>query len=202
MKAIMENSAALNTKIAARTFSVTLKPFSQIKKGDLVYLQGEILQAAEDAGCIQPEDGSEKVRYFRFTRKNKNYWCYECFFPEGPVPIVSGIGLLVTLLRVRRDGMDTDFWYDPFLVNVPGEPADRELLTLFQKTVWAFLDTPQGREAAEETCNDFNWGDTLNYIPYSFWASRGIYPLSQADPVFLCRGARVLCVNQDETFSG
>lgn len=75
----------------------------------------------------------------------------------------------VTLIRERYS--DDEIWSDVFWVDALKTPAKE----LFVAAVEEFLSTPDGRQAIEDTCEDFNWGDAVMYVPEEIWNKHGIY---------------------------
>ncbi|QST02159.1 hypothetical protein IMZ31_22160 (plasmid) [Pontibacillus sp. ALD_SL1] len=43
-----------------------------------------------------------------------------------------------------------------------------------RRVIEDFLNTEAGKEAIEESMDDFNWGDVANRIPYDHWSQCGI----------------------------
>ena len=76
----------------------------------------------------------------------------------------------VTLIRERWS--EREIWADDFWVDAAQTPSKE----LFQKAVEAFLMTNDGQAAVDQTCNDFNWGDAVIYVPHEIWNKYGIYP--------------------------
>ena len=104
----------------------------------------------------------------------------------------------VTLVRIRREGLNEDVWTDSFCVPANLGPADAALLDYLRDVIRSYLDTPNGRDAAERSCYDFNWGDVVQEIPDEFWNQYDIHPLRAGSAPFLCSNATALLVNQDE----
>lgn len=76
----------------------------------------------------------------------------------------------VTLIRERYG--EREIWSDDFWVDANESPSKE----LFQKAVEAFLKTEDGEKMIAQTCNDFNWGDAVIYVPDEIWNGFGIYP--------------------------
>ena len=109
---------------------------------------------------------------------------------------------LITLVRIRREGLDTEIWTNPFRIKTNCPTEDNTLLSKMRNCVRAFLHTAEGRQAAERSCYDFNWGDVVQDIPDTFWATHAIYPVISSTEPFLCIGGTALLVNQDEVLCG
>ena len=77
----------------------------------------------------------------------------------------------VTIIRERWS--EHESWSDDFWVDTNQVPSKE----LFQKAIEDFLFTKDGKDAIEDTCNDFNWGDCVLYVPDEIWNKYGIYPL-------------------------
>ncbi len=56
-----------------------------------------------------------------------------------------------------------------------------------------FLTTSAGRRAFKETYDDFNWGDSLLYVPASIWKRNGLRLINSQE-------RKVVRVDQDEVF--
>ena len=83
---------------------------------------------------------------------------------------------LVDLIR-HRD-YEGESWSDSFWIDAKIVPTE----DLFRTVIQTYLMTDAGREAILETCEDFNWGDAITYLPAEHWKAHGIYP---ADPLCL-----------------
>ena len=75
----------------------------------------------------------------------------------------------VTLIRDLYSEDET--WSDVFWVDALKTPSK----DLFMAAVEEFLNTPEGRQAIEDTSEDFNWGDAVMYVPEEIWNKHGIY---------------------------
>ena len=109
---------------------------------------------------------------------------------------------IVTLVRIRREGLDLDTWTDCFCITTPKQTDSEGFLVLMKSAVKAFLSTGMGKEAIERTCNDFNWGDAMQEIPDAFWMRHNIRPIYQNTAPFSFNGAEAVLVNQDEVLCG
>lgn len=105
---------------------------------------------------------------------------------------------VVTLVRIRREGLNLETWTDVFCITAPEQTDSHGFLALLKNAVKAFLSTAMGQEAIERTCNDFNWGDVIQEIPDTFWMRYNIRPINQNTPPFSIGGAEAVLVNQDE----
>lgn len=109
---------------------------------------------------------------------------------------------VVTLVRIRRDGIETEIWNDSFRVKTDKPLDDQTLLNKLRFCVKRYLQTDDGYEAIESTCNDFNWGDAIQEIPNEFWSQFGIHIVTLNDAPFHCCGGTAILVNQDEVLCG
>lgn len=75
----------------------------------------------------------------------------------------------VTLIRDRYSEDET--WSDVFWVDAI-KTSSKEL---FMAAIEEFLNTPEGQQAIEDTCEDFNWGDAVMYVPEEIWNKHGIF---------------------------
>lgn len=104
-------------------------------------------------------------------------------------------GIIITLIRVRRS--DQDMWSDNFIYS-----GDQDPKKALRDAVLGYLSTPDGEQAYEQSCEDFNWGDAIMEIPSEYWMQHDIKPVNT---VFLPEAgvsysfASVL-VDQDEHF--
>ena len=90
---------------------------------------------------------------------------------------------------VRRIESENATYIDLFAC-APGV-ADPE--KAMRAAIAEFLATPAGRRAFKETCNDFNWGDSLMYVPASIWKRNGLRLINPQE-------RKVVLVDQDEVF--
>ena len=84
---------------------------------------------------------------------------------------------LFVLDRVRRnDPFDEAHYTSTYLVGIEAnnlkddEWLDGAVLRLLKRIAQDFLDTPEGIQAWDTTCEDFNWGDIETEIPEDFLA--------------------------------
>lgn len=105
---------------------------------------------------------------------------------------------VVTLVRIRRDGLDTEIWNDSFRVKTETPLDEQALLNRLRFCVKRFLQTNDGLEAIEDTRHDFNWGDAIQTIPNDFWNKYGVHFIMLKDSAFQCCGGTAILVNQDE----
>ena len=76
----------------------------------------------------------------------------------------------VTITRERYS--ENEAWSDHFWVDASKTPS----VELFRDAVQAYLKTEAGKVAINATCEDFNWGDAIIYVPTEAWNESGIYP--------------------------
>ena len=110
---------------------------------------------------------------------------------------------MVVVNRTRQDGCDCEQYVSSYVITPPDWVAaddNKSWHLFFRETVADFLRTPDGKEAWEETCQDFNWGDIGTYISSEFLAQYGIREYHNGDPLSIS-GVVILNVNQDETFA-
>lgn len=97
---------------------------------------------------------------------------------------------LVVLTRVRD--WEHRSWSDLYLVASSTHPEQN-----FRDAVKEYLLTKEGRAAIRETSEDFNWGDSIMYVPMEIWNKYGIEPINEGDNVTVTRPT-VVTVDQDE----
>lgn len=100
----------------------------------------------------------------------------------------------VVLLRERPS--EDEFWADDFWVDASKTPV----IDLFKAAVQDYLNTPDGIQDIDATCEDFNWGDAVMYVPSETWNKHGIYQHIEDIPNLTParHDSVVLKVNQDE----
>lgn len=100
----------------------------------------------------------------------------------------------VVLLRERA--WENAFWTDDFWVDANKTPT----IDLFKAAVQEYLNTPDGMQEIKNTCEDFNWGDAVMYVPSDIWNKHGIYENIEDMPNLTParRDSIILKVNQDE----
>lgn len=89
------------------------------------------------------------------------------------VPWADGF-YVFKLVRYRGGG---EVYVDVFAA--AGCVADPE--RALRSAVEEYLRSPEGRQAAEETGWEFNWGDALMYVPVEVFLRHGILPLDVAE---------------------
>jgi len=75
------------------------------------------------------------------------------------------------VILIRERYSEHEIWPDDFWVDANKSPSKE----LFLEAVEAFLMTKDGEKAVAQTCNDFNWGDAVIYVPNKIWNDFGIY---------------------------
>ena len=99
--------------------------------------------------------------------------------PESVVGILKKEPLTVnraTLIRHRP--WENASWSNDFWVDASKVPSKE----LFEQAIHDYLNTAAGKLAIEFTCNDFNWGDAMMYVPENIWNRHGIYSLDYNRP--------------------
>lgn len=76
----------------------------------------------------------------------------------------------VALFRERYS--EDERWSDDFWVDATKIPSAE----LFKAAIEEYLKTPEGLKVISDTCEDFNWGDAVLYVPNEIWHKYGIYP--------------------------
>lgn len=93
--------------------------------------------------------------------------------------------IIVNLIRERIS--ENEVWVDSF-------ECDESVINPEQSmraAVKEYLKTEEGKKAIKDTCNDFNWGDAVLYVPDKIWNKYGLYPLNRNKSIDIK-------VNQDE----
>ena len=112
---------------------------------------------------------------------------------------------LVTINYTFRDEFDGPYTSAYTYVAIPPDWVDSneedDWLLFFRETVNDFLNTPEGKQAWEDTLHDFNWADIDGYIPEEFLSQYGIKTYQPGGRLEIS-GVITLDVNQDESFDG
>ena len=83
---------------------------------------------------------------------------------------------LITVNRIsiiRERYSEHEAWSDDFWVDASLTPS----VALFKTAIEDYLRTEDGMRDIKATCEDFNWGDAMVYVPIETWNKHGIYPL-------------------------
>lgn len=92
-------------------------------------------------------------------------------------PVFAGTPVnLVNIIRERPS--ENEEWINSFWVDAKQVPS----VDLFRAAVSDFLRTKDGVQAIKDSCNDFNWGDAMLYVPQEIWKKHGIYPVDLMHP--------------------
>lgn len=109
---------------------------------------------------------------------------------------------VVTVVRYRIEGLNTEIYYSRYLIDSQQLPAPTEQACedYLRKIAGDFLNTEEGKCAYEDTCEDFNWGDMETYIPDDFFSVYGVVHDTSRPGAkqFQCCGEFIILVNQDE----
>lgn len=96
------------------------------------------------------------------------------------------------VVLIRERAWENEKWLDYFMIENTEYPEQN-----FRDAIKEYLMTPEGKQAIEQTSEDFNWGDSLIYVPEHTWNKYGIYSISDGDTVTLTQPVEIL-VDQDE----
>lgn len=136
---------------------VTIKDFrplytnEEINKDKEAFLKTQLERIREDNSFIYLIDGEEQLKKALLLLLAK--------------PSTKSFNLIRQRLHENKTWVDS-FKYDDKI-------TDPE--TALRSAVADFLTTDDGEKATKDTCNDFNWGDVLSYVPESFLNKHGIY---------------------------
>ena len=108
----------------------------------------------------------------------------------------------VAVIRQRCDGRNSEIYYSSFRIaqdRLP-EPSEAACEAYLRKVIYEYLQTEDGKQAYEKTCQDFNWGDVETEIPDDFFSAYGVtrYSSRHDNGQFLCCGLVGILVDQDE----
>lgn len=99
---------------------------------------------------------------------------------------------IVNLVRERK--WEEQIRVDSFEVIAPIESAEHAL----RNAVAEYLTTDGGKKAIDDTCEDFNWGDSVNYVPDEIWEKHGLRPHPRITNVMVDQD-EVLCSDEKES---
>lgn len=97
---------------------------------------------------------------------------------------------LVALERERLS--ENEIWTDFFKVINSEDPEQ-----LFRNAIKEYLLTEDGTESIKGSSEDFNWGDSVMYVPEAFWNKHGIHSVKENESVVI-QNPITIRVNQDE----
>lgn len=110
---------------------------------------------------------------------------------------------LVTINYTFRDEFDGPYTSAYTYVAIPPDWVDSneedDWLLFFRETVNDFLNTPEGKQALEDTLYDFNWADIDGYIPEEFLSRHGIKTYQPGGRLEIS-GVITLEVNENDSF--
>ena len=93
---------------------------------------------------------------------------------------------------VVRDSSYTParIWIMPFLYD---DAKIKDPEKTVRKAVQDFLKSDEGKEANENACGYFNWGDVMCYMPDEYFESRGLIPFGDTSISAEVEHDEVLC---------
>lgn len=97
---------------------------------------------------------------------------------------------IVALVRERSS--ENEKWTDYFLVENAENPEEN-----FRAAIREYLLTDVGTESIKATSEDFNWGDSVLYVPDHIWNKHGIREIEDGEKIVFSHPF-VIEVNQDE----
>lgn len=100
-------------------------------------------------------------------------------------PVMARKVRYVKLTRMRCG--ESEAYTD--LLEVDDSIKDAE--TAIRTAIKEFLSTPDGMDAMVDSCDDFNWGDAIMYVPDEIWAKHGLRIIPE--PMYVS-----IYVSQDE----
>ena len=95
-------------------------------------------------------------------------------------------------MLVRSISSEEINYYDFFLIKDSKNPKQC-LLDAIQH----FLETEEGKVAIEQTSRDFNWGDSVLYVPEEIWNQYGVKSVVSGEKIEF-NDPYVIYVDQDE----
>lgn len=97
---------------------------------------------------------------------------------------------MINLTRRRYDGVT---YTDQFITPHGGDDPE----AMLRNAVRATLDTPRGEQWIDDTENDFNWGDALEYMTRDDWKAHGTEPM-EPGTAYVITDVVDIHVEQDE----
>ena len=94
-----------------------------------------------------------------------------------------------TLVRERPNGLEQDIWTDTFAHECSVNEVEQRL----RDAVNEYLQTDEGKHQIELTCNDFNWGDAIMYVPQAIWQRHGLTLSAPVTMSIRVRQDEILC---------
>lgn len=98
---------------------------------------------------------------------------------------------LITLLRLRQDGFQTEAFEDDFIIDIPEELIDNKYFNdnkvleycekKFREAAQATIIGPNCEKIIADTCNDYNWGDFTLYTTKDILQTVGISRIEDYD---------------------
>lgn len=118
---------------------------------------------------------------------------------------------LITLLRLRQEGFQTEAFEDDFIIDIPEELIDNKYFNdnkvleycekKFREAAQATIIGPSCEKIISDTCNDYNWGDFTLHTTQDILHTVGLSRVSDYDgPLtkdMICP-RYIVEVNQDE----
>lgn len=82
--------------------------------------------------------------------------------------------VFLAVVMLLKETRSTKVFFNGYAIPVQHKKDAEEF---FRGIIHEFLCTPDGEMAQEDTSRDFNWGDVGNYVPQSFFAKYGVFPV-------------------------
>lgn len=118
---------------------------------------------------------------------------------------------LITLLRLRQEGFQTEAFEDDFIIDIPEELIDNKYFNdnkvleycekKFREAAQATIIGPSCEKIISGTCNDYNWGDFTLHTTKDILHTVGLSRVSDYDGPLtkdMIYPRYIVKVNQDE----
>ena len=99
-----------------------------------------------------------------------------------------------TVVMIRERKSENQVFENTFFVEDHVTDPERA----FRLAVEAYLKTPEGKQAIENACSDYNWGDAIATVPEEILNQYGIYEGTEATFIYVNQDERLFPELQDE----
>lgn len=102
--------------------------------------------------------------------------------------------MMKTVILVRERASENEVFENVFLV----EDHIKDPEQAFRSAIETYLKTPEGKQAIENACSDYNWGDAIATVPEEILNQHGIYEGTEATFIYVNQDERLFPELQDE----
>lgn len=170
---------------AGETYAITLTDTFETRMYLLCYLGGEhckSVSCAPGADAVSEQDAIAGMLKEAWSEAGlTEYFVDEAQWDRAIADNIAPVS--VSLIRMRRDGLDMDVFENSFIVEVPTatiEAGHNELKTSIhgklRKAAELLLIGQDGDDIIRQSCSDYNWGDYSLAAGNNDGAAVGVYP--------------------------